>query len=299
MSYKTLKKYHYVTLKSLEFMPFPLVPLIIAAAGVANSIIASRAAKKQTRASNEANLELAKYSYGEQQKQIDKQNLYNSPAAQMARYREAGLSPNLIYGQGSSGNQSSTPAFNPPQMNMRHAVFQIPDMISQYQDFQMRNAQIEKVRTSTELDAEKIRLNAVQTMLGAITGKRKSFDLEQAKILAPYQQDIKHGQAQSAYTKVLQEYARLSSMNQDVVNKRIQERLMQQNITRNDLDNTFKKYRNEWMRQGVTTSDSLPVRLITLMLKQAGVDFTGTAGALLKGGKEGWDSRSRNFTPLH
>ena len=31
--------------------------------------------------------------------QIEKQNLYNSPMAQMKRLRQAGLNPNLIYGQ--------------------------------------------------------------------------------------------------------------------------------------------------------------------------------------------------------
>lgn len=34
----------------------------------------------------------------------NKQNEYNTPAAQMARMREAGLNPNLFYGQGTSGN---------------------------------------------------------------------------------------------------------------------------------------------------------------------------------------------------
>ncbi len=39
------------------------------------------------------------------------QNQYNSPQAQMARFKEAGLNPNLIYGQGNSGNAS--PIQNP------------------------------------------------------------------------------------------------------------------------------------------------------------------------------------------
>lgn len=38
------------------------------------------------------------------------QNEYNSPAAQMARYQEAGLNPNLMYGQGNNGNAGSVPA---------------------------------------------------------------------------------------------------------------------------------------------------------------------------------------------
>lgn len=40
------------------------------------------------------------------QKLIDEQNQYNSPASQMARYQAAGLNPNLIYGQGTPGNQA-------------------------------------------------------------------------------------------------------------------------------------------------------------------------------------------------
>lgn len=37
----------------------------------------------------------------------NRQNEYNSPQAQMQRFQEAGLNPNLIYGQGTSGNASS------------------------------------------------------------------------------------------------------------------------------------------------------------------------------------------------
>lgn len=50
----------------------------------------------------------------EQQNQFNldmwnKQNEYNSPKAQMQRFQEAGLNPNLIYGQGTSGNAQSAP----------------------------------------------------------------------------------------------------------------------------------------------------------------------------------------------
>jgi hypothetical protein len=37
------------------------------------------------------------------------QNEYNSPQAQMQRFQEAGLNPNLIYGQGSAGNATNAP----------------------------------------------------------------------------------------------------------------------------------------------------------------------------------------------
>lgn len=42
-----------------------------------------------------------------QRKEARRMNAYNTPAAQMERYRKAGLSPYLIYGQGTPGNMSS------------------------------------------------------------------------------------------------------------------------------------------------------------------------------------------------
>jgi len=39
---------------------------------------------------------------------VRQQNAYNSPSAQMARFKSAGLNPNLVYSQGNPGNQSTT-----------------------------------------------------------------------------------------------------------------------------------------------------------------------------------------------
>ena len=40
---------------------------------------------------------------------------YNSPQAQMQRFQEAGLNPNLIYGQGNNGNMSQPPQMVTPE----------------------------------------------------------------------------------------------------------------------------------------------------------------------------------------
>ena len=48
------------------------------------------------------------------------QSEYNSPQAQMERFRAAGLNPNLIYGQGNNGNMSNAPQMvtpNAPQID--------------------------------------------------------------------------------------------------------------------------------------------------------------------------------------
>jgi len=79
-------------------IPF-IIPLV---AGVA-SYFANRAAQKRQ---NKANMGLAQFQADANERYLDKQNEYNTPANQMARYKQAGLNPNLIYGQGNPGNQS-------------------------------------------------------------------------------------------------------------------------------------------------------------------------------------------------
>lgn len=46
------------------------------------------------------------------QSQANQQNRYNSPAAQMQRYKMAGLNPNLIYSQGNPGNMTPLPTID-------------------------------------------------------------------------------------------------------------------------------------------------------------------------------------------
>lgn len=67
---------------------------------------------------NKANRSLAEYSYDQQKQMIREQNEYNSPKSQMERYLEAGLNPNLIYGDGSSmsGNQQGIAKYEAPTM---------------------------------------------------------------------------------------------------------------------------------------------------------------------------------------
>lgn len=67
--------------------------------------------------SNSQNKELAEYNWEQARNMWHEQNEYNSPVAQMERYRDAGLNPNLIYGSGASaGNASSFPTPQLPTM---------------------------------------------------------------------------------------------------------------------------------------------------------------------------------------
>lgn len=66
---------------------------------------------------NAANMEIAKYQYEKNLEMWHRNNEYNSPQAQMQRLKNAGLNPNLVYGNGAVGNASSTPPqFEAPTM---------------------------------------------------------------------------------------------------------------------------------------------------------------------------------------
>lgn len=82
------------------------------------------------------------------------QNEYNTPQAQMQRYEQAGLNKNLIYGQGNSGNAGSisTPDVQPVQFKSPDftGVANAGSKISQFQDYQIKQAQIDGMKLDNE-----------------------------------------------------------------------------------------------------------------------------------------------------
>lgn len=68
---------------------------------------AARASLQATRETNAANLKLAQYQNDWNVAQWNRQNAYNTPAAQRARYEEAGINPYFALGNMSGGNAES------------------------------------------------------------------------------------------------------------------------------------------------------------------------------------------------
>lgn len=92
---------------------------------------------------NKQSKDLMDYQYQLQQKAIDAQNFYNSPEQQMKRLASAGLSPNLVYGSGVDGNQSS--AASPSIANVRGQMGNpLQDAAQQYYQARLADAQVKK-----------------------------------------------------------------------------------------------------------------------------------------------------------
>lgn len=108
---------------------------------------------------NKANFKLAQYQFDKNLDMWYRQNAYNTPAAQMQRFADAGLNPNLIYGQGSAGNASSAPSYQAPEfhgayMNAPH--FDFPNFVSMYFDAAQRAAQIDNLQASAKVANEEV-----------------------------------------------------------------------------------------------------------------------------------------------
>ena len=95
------------------------MPLVIsvgaglAAAGIASLIgglVSSWFSNKAQREANATNIQLANLNNAANERNIDKQNEYNSPVNQVSRLSAAGLNPNLAYGNGQIMNTQDSPA---------------------------------------------------------------------------------------------------------------------------------------------------------------------------------------------
>lgn len=137
--------------------------------------------------------EMAKYEYQTNLEMWNRQNAYNSPAEQMKRYQEAGLNPNLLYGNISSGNSTSAPSYQAPRKdysglkginqrtmnydfinNLANSAMQ---MVHSIQDLQIKKSQ------KTNLDQ--------RTKNEAVRGTILSIDKELRSMERDFQRDHK------------------------------------------------------------------------------------------------------------
>lgn len=91
-------------------------------------------------------------------------NLYNSPSAQMARFQEAGLNPNLIYGKennvvaGSSPSAHGTVATGGLQSGLEAGLSTLSTLvgaISSINGLKLQNAQVRKAQADADLSEQR------------------------------------------------------------------------------------------------------------------------------------------------
>lgn len=183
------------------------------------SVYETTANRKNIKDTNKANQRLADQAYANDLDMWNKMNEYNSPAAQMARFQAAGLNPNMIYGQGAAGggNANSFPKYNPPTIDYRgmHLKMPIMEMMSAYQDFQMRQAQINNVKAQTQNIQERTMTEPLRRFLTEVSGQSQSFDLETKNLRRPEELKLLTGQREKQQQDIDKVIADIANVRQD------------------------------------------------------------------------------------
>lgn len=192
-----------------------------------------------------ANRELSQYAYQMDLEQWHRQNAYNSPESQMDRYKKAGLNPNLIYGQGTPGNATSSPDYKAPTEKYEYAPFQMPQMdlsqlIQQYQDVRLKSAQVDNVKAHTENVA-------ADTAIKFLDKGLKSHELE---VMRPYQAGILGNQAIAS-------------------NKLPEQKEVE--LQRAQIARRLETMRLEWEKVGLSPQDKVWMRMVMKALPSMGI----------------------------
>lgn len=108
------------------------------------------------------------------------QNQYNHPSSQMARLREAGLNPNLVYGNGADAQGGTVRSTDHKGWSPKvpEVDFKVGDTLGAYYDTQVKQAQIDNLRMqNTVLEKEAI-LKSVGALVGMTSVDKTKLDIK-------------------------------------------------------------------------------------------------------------------------
>jgi hypothetical protein len=160
----------------------PLAPVVAGAllSGGAG-LLGGFAGNASTARQNRLNREFARETYDKQRRDAlaDRafENEYNSPAAQMARLKAAGLNPNLVYGNGAttngvSTNTSQTPSYRGEAADWSNAAASVGQAANSYFQWQNMQAEQDRIKALTRL-AEQDSLVRTEQILSSIANRTR------------------------------------------------------------------------------------------------------------------------------
>lgn len=269
----------------------PLVlPLIAAGASLAGSAIN---AGSQSR-TNQSQLSYSREMYDKQRADAladwNRQNQYSSPKEQMMRFKEAGLNPNLIYGQQTQSpvvRSSSVEGYSPraPQVDLGNAAAMGLQGLSTYQDTRLKNVQ-------TDLVKEQIKNASTDNMLKQLDWAEKNIKLPYAQTMAEQNasaikiqndqrlQDLQFGSQMNPIKLETGQY-QLNNLISDLAVKvqsmnlsKAQESLAYQTIKNLKKEGVLKELDTNLKQQGIQPGDNVIFRILTQAVTQGkGIDW--------------------------
>lgn len=117
----------------------------------------------------------------------ERQNAYNSPAAQMQRLKDAGLNPNLVYGKGADNISAPVGKADIKSWDPKAPQFDLQGVtnagLAQYNNFALKDAQLDNLLTQNTVNTQKGLLTQAQQMGEIMRTSKTKFDLDLASEL--------------------------------------------------------------------------------------------------------------------
>nr|QJB20890.1 MAG: DNA pilot protein [Microvirus sp.] len=243
------------------------VPLIASGVTAAGAIGSKLLGNAQSR-------KMADYEFSNNLKMWNLQNAYNSPAQQMQRLKDAGLNPNLVYGNGAVGNTAG----NLPQYNAPTLDYSATDVIQSAGGVLSQFVNLQKVAMEKEVlaaQAESIRQRTVLDTLREVGLKESAT---KSKIVTDMLNDpMWHDERKQEYQASVQ--ADWLSKVEKYFRDAELTRLSRRDVTARDVDIDikkadliFKELENDLRKSGITSSDHPIFRILIRLADSFGIN---------------------------
>lgn len=267
-------------------MPAWLLPVARALLGSGTQLFGQQRQKRHNeqlaQQQNQMNRENMEYSFQQNQKMLEQQLAYDSPEAQMARYKKAGLNPHLIYGQGSSGNQGQPLQFGQaPSTNIQNTDMQLPNASGMFMQAMMQQSQLglnqtrqENISMNTQAQQVQTEIARTNPMLQPRVAEWVSSSMEEIARLKTLESrylthqnpwetfdQTKAGQRIMAETEGLIQKLGLNNIDLQIRNKIFESK---------EFENALKEIQMNWLKQGDVTPEHIRQGLMLLLSKMIG-----------------------------
>lgn len=280
--------------KKLNCMPIPIAA-IAAGSQIAGSIANPILQGIQNRKSRKFQKEMYERQRTDALSDWTMQNEYNHPSSQMARLREAGLNPNLVYGHGADATSSSNVRSSSPDAPHTTApqidTGQITAGLMAFHDIEVKKAQVDNLRVQNTVSQQEALLKAAQVLQTTAQTEKTSTDTAQGKFDLSLAQELKSTSVEAAKANLnktladtqmtLDENERRAAMQAPTLQKAAEEVLnlrlsrsrtsaeiahIKQQIVNLQKDERLKELDIQLKRLGIQPSDNIVMRMLGRIL---------------------------------
>lgn len=278
-------------------MAVPAAALVAGAASVVGTGVNAYAQGKMNKKTRRWNEKMYGIQRADALSDWNMQNAYNSPEAQMARLKAAGLNPNLVYGSGADaqgGVVRSTEAksWNPqaPDYNIGQSFKTGTDTMLAFQNLALGKAQENNLKTQNTVNVQEAALKAAQIANVNANTENTAFSTSQSRRLA----DISAEAAAANLRKTLvdtesafDENERRKAMQspnlqiaaENILNMREQRaksqqerQQIQQQIRNLKQDESLKQLDQNLREKGIQPTDNIFLRILGQLIDSMGIN---------------------------